>query len=87
LLWKGRPKATVAVREVVLSLTRLHPLLAVVLAGLGVTSLSMAPPSLAEVRVALAGQTLARCEAAAAAALAAATPVAARAAARAGTEG
>jgi len=55
------------------------PLLAVVLAGLGVTSLSMAPPSLAEVRAALAGQTLARCEAAAAAALTAADPAAARA--------
>jgi phosphotransferase system enzyme I (PtsI) len=63
------------------------PLLAVVLAGLGVTSLSMAPPSLAEVRAALAGQTLARCEAAAAAALTAATPAAARAAARAAGEG
>ena len=58
------------------------PLLAVVLAGLGVTSLSMAPPSLADVRAELAGHTLAECEAAAAAALAAATPVAARAAAR-----
>jgi phosphoenolpyruvate-protein phosphotransferase (PTS system enzyme I) len=57
------------------------PLLAVVLAGLGVTSLSMASPSLAEVRAALAGRTLAECEAAAAAALAAATPAAARAAA------
>jgi phosphotransferase system enzyme I (PtsI) len=57
------------------------PLLAVVLAGLGVTSLSMAPPSLAEVRAALAERTLAQCEAAAAAALAAATPAAARAAA------
>ncbi len=60
------------------------PLLAVVLAGLGVTSLSMAPPSLAEVRAELAGRTLAECEAAAAAALAAATPTAARAAVRAG---
>jgi phosphotransferase system enzyme I (PtsI) len=59
------------------------PLLAVVLAGLGVTSLSMAPPSLAEVRAELAGRTLAECEAAAAAALAAATPAAARAAVRA----
>jgi phosphotransferase system enzyme I (PtsI) len=58
------------------------PLLAVVLAGLGVTSLSMAPPALAEVRAALAGQTMAQCEAAAAAALAAAAPDAARAAAR-----
>jgi len=60
------------------------PLLAVVLAGLGVTSLSMAPPSLAEVRAELAGRTLPECEAAAAAALAAATPAAARAAVRAG---
>jgi phosphotransferase system enzyme I (PtsI) len=58
------------------------PLLAVVLAGLGVTSLSMAPPALAEVRAALAGQTMAQCQAAAAAALAAATPDAARAATR-----
>jgi phosphotransferase system enzyme I (PtsI) len=63
------------------------PLLAVVLAGLGVTSLSMAPPALAEVRAALAGHTLAQCEAAAAAALAAATPAAARASARAAAEG
>lgn len=59
------------------------PLLAIVLAGLGVTSLSMASPSLAEVRAALAERTLAECEAAAAAALAAATPEAARTAARA----
>jgi phosphotransferase system enzyme I (PtsI) len=57
------------------------PLLATVLAGLGVTSLSMAPPALAEVRVALAERTLAECEAAAAAALTAITPAAARAAA------
>jgi len=57
------------------------PLLAVVLTGLGVTSLSMAPPALAEVRAALAGHTLAQCEAAAAAALAAATPDQARTAA------
>jgi len=63
------------------------PLLAVVLAGLGVTSLSMASPSLAEVRAALAGRTLAECEAAAAAALAAATPAAARAAALAAPAG
>ncbi len=59
------------------------PLLAIVLAGLGVTSLSMASPSLAEVRAALAERTLAECEAAAAAALAAVTPAAARTAARA----
>jgi phosphoenolpyruvate-protein phosphotransferase (PTS system enzyme I) len=57
------------------------PLLATVLAGLGVTSLSMAPPALAEVRAALAERTLAECEAAAAAALRATTPAAARAAA------
>jgi phosphoenolpyruvate-protein phosphotransferase (PTS system enzyme I) len=63
------------------------PLLAVVLAGLGVTSLSMAPPSLAEVRAALAERTLAECEAAAAAALTAADPAAARAAARADWSG
>jgi phosphoenolpyruvate-protein phosphotransferase (PTS system enzyme I) len=58
------------------------PLLALVLAGLGVTSLSMAPPVLADVRAELAAHTLAQCEAAAAAALATATPAAARAAAR-----
>jgi phosphoenolpyruvate-protein phosphotransferase (PTS system enzyme I) len=58
------------------------PLFAVAAAGLGVTSLSMAPPALADVRAALATRTLAQCEAAAAAALAAATPAAARAAAR-----
>jgi phosphoenolpyruvate-protein phosphotransferase (PTS system enzyme I) len=57
------------------------PLLAVVLTGLGVTSLSMAAPALAEVRAALAGHTMAQCEAAAAAALAAAGPAQARAAA------
>jgi phosphoenolpyruvate-protein phosphotransferase (PTS system enzyme I) len=62
------------------------PLLAVVLVGLGVTSLSMAPPALAEVRAALAGRTLAECAAAAAAALTAATPAAARAAARVAAE-
>ena len=62
------------------------PLLAVVLAGLGVTSLSMAPPALAEVRAALAERTLAQCEAAAAAALSAAAPAAARAAALAAAE-
>lgn len=38
------------------------PLLALVLTGLGVTSLSMAPASVPEVRLALAGQTLAECE-------------------------
>jgi phosphotransferase system enzyme I (PtsI) len=41
------------------------PLLAIVAAGLGVTSLSMAPPALADVRAALATRTLAQCEAAA----------------------
>ena len=62
------------------------PLLATVLTGLGVTSLSMAPPALAEVRAALAERTLAQCEAAAAAALSAAAPAAARAAALAAAE-
>ena len=57
------------------------PLLATVLVGLGVTSLSMASPAVAEVRAALAERTLAQCEAAAAAALTAATPAGARAAA------
>ena len=57
------------------------PVLATVLAGLGVTSLSMASPALAEVRAALAERTLAECEAGAAAALTATTPAAARAAA------
>lgn len=55
------------------------PLLAVVLVGLGVTSLSMAPASLAEVRAMLAERTLAQCKAAAADALTAADPAAARA--------
>ena len=55
------------------------PILAVVLVGLGVTSLSMAPASLAEVRALLAERTLAQCQAAAAAALTAADPAAARA--------
>ena len=56
------------------------PLLAVVLAGLGVTSLSMASSSVAEVRAALAERTLAECESAAARALAAPTAAEARAA-------
>lgn len=47
------------------------PLLAPVLVGLGVTSLSMAPRSVAEVRAALATLTLAECEARALLALAA----------------
>lgn len=38
------------------------PLLALVLTGLGITSLSMAPVSVADVRTALASQTLAACE-------------------------
>lgn len=38
------------------------PMLALVLAGLGVTSLSMAPTALGEVRAALAGHTLAQCQ-------------------------
>jgi phosphotransferase system enzyme I (PtsI) len=45
------------------------PLLALILAGLGVTSLSMAPVSLPEVRSALAGHELASCRRLAAAAL------------------
>ena len=56
------------------------PLLAVVLAGLGVTSLSMAAGSVADVRAALAGTTLEGCRAAARAALEAGDPDAARAA-------
>ena len=47
------------------------PLLAAVLVGLGVTSLSMAPASVAEVRASLAGLTLAQCQHLAALALAA----------------
>ena len=57
------------------------PSLAAVLAGLGVTSLSMAPPALQAVRNNLAGLTLPRCQEMAAAARAAANPTAARAAA------
>jgi phosphoenolpyruvate-protein phosphotransferase (PTS system enzyme I) len=45
------------------------PLLALVLAGLGITKLSMSPRSLPAVRAALAGHTLAECEELAAAAL------------------
>jgi phosphotransferase system enzyme I (PtsI) len=59
------------------------PALACVLAGLGVNSLSMAPPALPWVRAALARHTLDQCRAAAAAARATATADAARAAARA----
>ena len=56
------------------------PLLAPVLVGLGVTSLSMAPPSVAEVRAALAQRTLPECQAMAQLALAADCGIAARAA-------
>jgi len=58
------------------------PLLALVLVGLGVTSLSMAPVRLAEVRLALARHTLEDCERLAAVALGADDAVAARAAVR-----
>ena len=57
------------------------PLLACVLVGLGVRSLSMAPSAIAEVRAALAARTLAECVAMAARACAAATARAARKAA------
>lgn len=56
------------------------PNLALVLAGLGCTSLSMAPAAVPEVRAALAGVTMEACGAAAAAALSATDPAAARAA-------
>jgi phosphoenolpyruvate-protein phosphotransferase (PTS system enzyme I) len=59
------------------------PLLALVLVGLGVTSLSMAPISLPAVRTALAAHTLEDCQRFAAAARAADDPSAARAAVRA----
>ncbi|MEO3786579.1 phosphoenolpyruvate--protein phosphotransferase [Actinocorallia sp. B10E7] len=59
------------------------PVMACVLAGLGVTSLSMSAPSLPLVRAALAAHTLAECRAAAEAARAARTASQARAAARA----
>jgi phosphotransferase system enzyme I (PtsI) len=55
------------------------PALAIVLAGLGVTSLSMAAGSVAEVRNALAERSLAECETAAKAAMSATTPAEARA--------
>ena len=58
------------------------PDFAVVLAGLGVTSLSMAPASIPAVGAALAAHTLDECRAAAQGALAAGDPAAARAAAR-----
>lgn len=63
------------------------PLLACVLTGLGVTSLSMGAASLPYVRATLARYTLARCERAAAAALAADSAEDARSAARAVLEG
>lgn len=56
------------------------PLLALVLVGLGATSLSMAPACIAEVRAGLAEQTYAQCQRLAALALAAADADAARAA-------
>jgi len=58
------------------------PLLAVVLTGLGVTSLSMAPVALAEVRAAIARHTLEECRQLAGQALAAADAGAARTAVR-----
>ncbi|MDX6744569.1 phosphoenolpyruvate--protein phosphotransferase [Actinocorallia sp. A-T 12471] len=58
------------------------PVMACVLAGLGVTSLSMSSPSLPLVRAALAAHTYAECQEAARAARAARTAGAARAAAR-----
>ncbi|ALG84628.1 phosphoenolpyruvate--protein phosphotransferase [Gordonia phthalatica] len=59
------------------------PLLACVLVGLGVTSLSSAPAASAAVGLKLSGVTLEQCRAAGAAAVAAASPAAARDAARA----
>jgi phosphoenolpyruvate-protein phosphotransferase (PTS system enzyme I) len=58
------------------------PLLALVLAGLGISSLSMAPVALAEVRVALAQHTLDECRSLAARALEAADAATARQAVR-----
>jgi phosphotransferase system enzyme I (PtsI) len=57
--------------------------MACVLAGLGVTSLSMSPPALNPVRAALAAHTLAQCRRAAEAALNASDAAAARRAAHA----
>ncbi|MEV4161310.1 phosphoenolpyruvate--protein phosphotransferase [Nonomuraea dietziae] len=59
------------------------PVLACVLVGLGVATLSMSAPSLPAVRAGLAGHTLAQCRAAAEAARAQSTAAGARAAARA----
>jgi len=56
------------------------PMLALVLVGLGITSLSMAPACLADVRAALAERTLEECRALADAALTASSAVTARAA-------
>ncbi|MER6943253.1 phosphoenolpyruvate--protein phosphotransferase [Nonomuraea sp. NPDC000554] len=58
------------------------PVMACVLVGLGVTTLSMSPSALPTVRAALAEHTLGECELAAQAARAATTPAHARAAAR-----
>jgi phosphotransferase system enzyme I (PtsI) len=58
------------------------PRLALVLAGLGLTSLSMNAPAIRTVGASLATATVAECEALAEAALAASDPAAARAAAR-----
>ena len=58
------------------------PLLACVLVGLGVTSLSSAPAAAAAVGLRLSGVSLAQCRAAAASAVAALSPAAAREAAR-----
>ncbi len=56
------------------------PMLALVLVGLGITSLSMAPACLADVRAALAERTLAECQALAQVALDASSPMTGRAA-------
>jgi phosphotransferase system enzyme I (PtsI) len=63
------------------------PLLALVLVGLGVNSLSMAPVSVAPVRAALAMHTFAECRGLAALALDSTDGNTARAAVRAGTRG
>ena len=55
-------------------------MLALVPVGLGITSLSMAPACIPDVRAALAGRTLAECKELATAALDAASAVTARAA-------
>ncbi|GIH70717.1 phosphoenolpyruvate--protein phosphotransferase [Sphaerimonospora thailandensis] len=62
------------------------PLLAVVLVGLGVTSLSMSAPSIPAVRESLARHTLEECRAAAGAALEAGDPAEARRSARSGSD-